>query len=111
VKLNKNQKQILFYGLLTLLLIGFLTYIVKAEAKRKNAITGGGVNLDNPFPLKFGAMGVEVGQLQNYLNQRFKANLEVDEKLGPKTLEAMKRHLNRDSISEAYYIKAAIDTY
>lgn len=58
---------------------------------------------DDDFPLKKGASGTRVKQLQAGLNILKNENLAIDGKFGEKTLASLKEHFNVEQLSEAAY--------
>lgn len=83
-------------------------YNNEAEAeivvKNKNIISGLKVSKED-FPLSYGSRGLAVKLLQKFMNVVYKEKLEPDGKFGKDTMDALKKHTGKDSISYNTFIQ------
>lgn len=57
------------------------------------------------FPIGYLMKGSKVKAIQTYLNKKYKAGLKVDGYFGEKTLAALKKYMNLESVDEKTYAK------
>ncbi len=91
--------------IIAIIVIGALALITWFIYKNKKEVITKEELPSTSFPLKMGSSGKEVENLQNYLNDKYGAGLEVDGMWGWKTDSAVMQFLKRDNISEAVYLK------
>jgi len=69
----------------------------------KNYIKGKYQN--EKFPIGYLMKGAKVKAIQSYLNKKYNAGLKVDGYFGEKTLAALKKYMNLESVDEKTYSK------
>jgi hypothetical protein len=93
--------------ILIILILGVVIYFMLRPEKKDDAL--------DPFPLKHGSQGPEVGQLQKYLIKEFGAKVspsgKVDNWWHDMTETAVQTFLKRDNISRSLYYKFKMDKY
>jgi peptidoglycan hydrolase-like protein with peptidoglycan-binding domain len=100
--------------ILVLALLAVVAYFIMRSNKNEKESTDS-IKEPEPFPLKHGSKGPEVGQLQKYLIKEFGAQVsptgKVDSWWHDMTESAVNKFLQRDNVSASMYYKFKMDKY
>lgn len=113
VKISTKKALMIGGGILALTLIGTVGYLLYKKHKDgkpislrsiASGLTGGtgGFRCEyTGYPVRYGSCGIEVKTLQQYLNKKYNAGLNVDGKFGSLTKEAALKYLKKEKFTES----------